>query len=66
MDTRQIREILKGNFSDPRDRKYWEAALKEAERKERNSKELEKMYPAAKNWSWRKNNARNDAALFLG
>ena len=43
MDTRQIREILKGTFHDPKDRKYWEEALKEAERKERNSRELEKM-----------------------
>ena len=54
MDTRQIREILKGTFHDPKDRKYWEEALKEAERKERNSRELEKMYPAAKSWPWRK------------
>lgn len=36
MDSKQIRTILKGNFSDPRDRKYWEDALKEAERKEAN------------------------------
>lgn len=46
MDSRQIREILKGTFHDPKDRKYWEDALKEAEQRERVHQEKVKMYGA--------------------
>ena len=45
MDVKQIRQILKGTFSDPKDRKYWEDALKEAERHEANWEETRKRYP---------------------
>lgn len=46
MDIKQIREILKGTFYDPKDRKYWEDALKEAEQRERVHQEKVKMYGA--------------------
>lgn len=46
MDVKQIRQILKGTFSDPKDRKYWEDALEEAEQRERVHQEKVKMYGA--------------------
>ena len=44
MTSAEIREILKGNFSEAADRAYWEAKLAEAERKEKNGKENEKYF----------------------
>ena len=40
----QIKDILKGNFTDKADREYWEDELAELERKAANVKENEKYF----------------------
>lgn len=40
----EIKEILKGTFTDESDRQYWVNKLAEVERKEANTKENEKYF----------------------
>ena len=40
----EIKEILKGTFTDESDRQYWVEKLAEVERKEANAKENEKYF----------------------
>ena len=40
----EIKEILKGTFTDESDRQYWVKKLAEVERKEANAKENEKYF----------------------
>jgi CRISPR/Cas system-associated endonuclease Cas3-HD len=47
----EIKEILKGKFTDEKDRQYWVEKLAEAERKEANVKENEKYFKAMKKYA---------------
>lgn len=40
----EIKEILKGTFTDESDKQYWVKKLAEVERKEANAKENEKYF----------------------
>ena len=44
MSAVEIKEILKGTFTDESDRQYWVKKLAEVERKEANAKENEKYF----------------------
>lgn len=44
MTIQEVKEILKGNFADPKDREYWQRKLKELEQKERTAKDNEEYY----------------------
>lgn len=46
----EIKEILKGPFTDERDRHYWVKKLAEVERKEANAKENEKYFKAMRRY----------------
>ena len=46
----EIKEILKGTFTDESDRQYWVKKLAEAEHKEANAKENEKYFEAMRRY----------------
>lgn len=47
----EIKEILKGTFTDESDRQYWIKKLAEVERKEANAKENEKYFKVMKKYA---------------
>jgi hypothetical protein len=51
MKTAEIKEILKGTFSDEKDKQYWLEKLAEAERKEASAKENDKYFKAMKKYA---------------
>ena len=44
MSIEQIKDILKGDFADEADRKYWQDKLADLEHKERSAEENEGFY----------------------
>lgn len=46
----EIKEILKGTFTDESDRQYWVKKLTEVERKEANAKENEEYFKVMKKY----------------
>lgn len=50
MSAVEIKEILKGTFTDESDRQYWVKKLAEVERKEANAKENEKYFKAMRRY----------------
>jgi hypothetical protein len=46
----EIKEILKGTFTDESDRQYWVKKLAEVERKEANAKENEEYFKVMKKY----------------
>ena len=50
MNKEQVIEILKGNFTDPEDRQYWEDKLQEITQKEKRIAENEIYYRKMKKY----------------
>ena len=50
MSAVEIKEILKGTFTDESDRQYWVKKLAEIERKEANAKENKKYFKAMRRY----------------